>query len=220
MKPITKLATILAPVALLLPVGASGETAPQLIGTVGKDDANVIALADAAGQKVTKLDPGSYTLLVHDFSALHNFHVRGPGVDANSGIAFIGDKTFTITVADGQYTYVCDEHLGMEGSFTVGNPPPAPQPPTPVPAPAAKKATAAVTAAGAVTISPKPAKAGTYKVTVRDSSKTKNFHLVGPGVNRKTTNAFVGTVTWTVKLKAGTYRYGSDPNLTKTLRIT
>jgi plastocyanin len=220
MKPIPKLVTMLAPLALLVPVGAAGETSPQLIGTVGKNDANVIALEDASGQKLTKLDPGTYTLLVHDFSDLHNFHLRGPGVDANSGVAFIGDKTFTITVTDGRYSYVCDEHDGMAGSFIVGNPPPEPVPPTPAPTATVKKVAAAVTALGAVTITPKPAKAGSYRITVRDNSKTKNFHLVGPHVNRKTTNAFVGTVTWTVKLEAGTYRYGSDPKLTKTLKVT
>ena len=55
---------------------------------------------------------------------------------------------------------------------------------------------------------------------MRDGSKTKNFHLLGTGVNKKTTKAFVGAVTWTVTLHAGKYRYGSDPNLTKTLVVT
>jgi hypothetical protein len=47
-------------------------------------------------------------------------------------------------------------------------------------------------------------------VTVKDASKTDNFRLVGPGVNRATGVAFRGTVSWSVVLKAGTYRYHSD----------
>jgi hypothetical protein len=47
----------------------------------------------------------------------------------------------------------------------------------------------------------------------------RNFHLVGPGVNRRTGAAFTGTVTWTVRLARGTYRFGSDPALTSRLVV-
>ena len=43
---------------------------------------------------------------------------------------------------------------------------------------------------------------------------TRNFHLVGPGVNRKTGKTFTGNVTWRFELAAGTYKFGSDPRLT------
>jgi hypothetical protein len=58
---------------------------------------------------------------------------------------------------------------------------------------------------------------GSYEIVVRDRSSRQNFHLYGPTklslvrpVNRKTTIAFVGTKTWTLRLRAGTYRYYSD----------
>ena len=51
---------------------------------------------------------------------------------------------------------------------------------------------------------------GRYAITVRDRSKVHNFHLVGKGVNRKSTRAFSGTVTWKVKLAAGVLRFYSD----------
>jgi plastocyanin len=63
-----------------------------------------------------------------------------------------------------------------------------------------------------ITISPKPTKAGTYKLVVADKSKAHNFHLIGPGVNVKTSVPFVGTKTFTIKLKEGTYRYVCDPH--------
>ena len=56
----------------------------------------------------------------------------------------------------------------------------------------------------------KTLKAGTYKIAVTDKSSIHNFHLIGPGVNKKTTVPFTGTQTWTVKLKPGTYTYQCD----------
>lgn len=56
----------------------------------------------------------------------------------------------------------------------------------------------------------KTLKAGTYTVVVTDKSSIHNFHLFGPGVNKKTTVPFTGTETWTVKLKSGSYTYQCD----------
>jgi hypothetical protein len=52
--------------------------------------------------------------------------------------------------------------------------------------------------------------AGTYKVVATDTSKTQNFHLTGPGVNKKTSVRGKGKKTWTVALKPGKYVYKSD----------
>jgi hypothetical protein len=53
--------------------------------------------------------------------------------------------------------------------------------------------------------------AGRYTVRVTDRSASNDFHLVGPGVDRRTALAFRGRTSWTVELKRGTYRYRSDP---------
>ena len=53
-------------------------------------------------------------------------------------------------------------------------------------------------------------KAGTYVIKVQDKSSLHNFHLIGPGVNKKTGVTFMGTQTWTVKLRPGTYTYRCD----------
>lgn len=58
----------------------------------------------------------------------------------------------------------------------------------------------------------KTLKAGKYTVRVEDKASTHNFHLIGPGVSKKTTVAFVGKKTWTVALKPGTYTYQCDPH--------
>jgi plastocyanin len=58
----------------------------------------------------------------------------------------------------------------------------------------------------------KTLKAGTYKIKVEDKATIHDFHLIGPGVNKKTTVAFKGEQTWTVKLRPGRYTYQCDPH--------
>ncbi|MFL5944176.1 MAG: plastocyanin/azurin family copper-binding protein [Gaiellaceae bacterium] len=56
-------------------------------------------------------------------------------------------------------------------------------------------------------------KAGKYKIVVKDLSNIHNFHLTGPGLNKKTGVGAQGTFTWTVTLKKGTYKYVCDPHV-------
>jgi len=65
-----------------------------------------------------------------------------------------------------------------------------------------------------ITMSKKSVKAGTYTIVVNDKSNIHNFHLIGPGVNKLTSVPWVGTKTWTVKLKKGTYKFVCDPHAT------
>jgi hypothetical protein len=52
---------------------------------------------------------------------------------------------------------------------------------------------------------------GMYRISVRDTSPSNDFHLVGPGVNIVVTGVrFVGPRTVQVTLEPGTYRYRSD----------
>ncbi len=74
-----------------------------------------------------------------------------------------------------------------------------------------------------ITMSAKKVKAGTYTITIFDRSGIHNFHLTGPGVNKKTSVAAVKTYKWTVKLRRGTYRFVCDPHATimkGVLRVT
>jgi len=63
-------------------------------------------------------------------------------------------------------------------------------------------------------------KAGTYKMPIEDKSSAHNFHLKGPGVNKKTGVGFVGKKTWTVTLKPGKYTYQCDPHATAGMKGT
>jgi hypothetical protein len=52
-----------------------------------------------------------------------------------------------------------------------------------------------------------------YAFVIQDKSGIHNFHLSGPGVNRKTTVGGQGTTHWTITLRAGTYKYVCDPHV-------
>ena len=103
-------------VALAVAAPAWGKATP-LAGTVGPGF--TISLKKA-GTKVTTLRRGSYTIAVNDRSDFHNFRVRGPGVNRATGVAFVGRRSFTVTLRPGRYTIVCDPHAdSMRGSFRV-----------------------------------------------------------------------------------------------------
>lgn len=54
---------------------------------------------------------GKVKLVVSDRAAIHNFHLRGPGVNVKTGIGAVGTKTFTITLRKGStYRFLCDVH--------------------------------------------------------------------------------------------------------------
>jgi NitT/TauT family transport system substrate-binding protein len=63
--------------------------------------------------------------------------------------------------------------------------------------------------------------AGPYTFVVTDNSRTQNFTLKGPGVNRQTSVRGRGRSTWTVNLRKGTYRYWSSarPGVRKSFRV-
>jgi plastocyanin len=58
----------------------------------------------------------------------------------------------------------------------------------------------------------KTTKAGTYRIKVEDDASIHNFHLFGPGLNKKTGISFKGDTTWKIKLKPGRYTYQCDPH--------
>ena len=209
----TIFAAVLAASALLV-ASASGTRLdnPVLTGDVGLSDAFSISLKDASGAVVTHLDPGTYMLVVHDHSSFHNFDLSGPGVAVSTDVEEVGDRTFTIALTDGNYFFQCDPHSAqMRGKFTVGTvtTTTAPAPPAPAPVHTATKASASI-AGSASRFNPSSGlTAGTFAIAVDDRSASDGFRLSGPGVSKATGAAFRGKVTWTVKLKAGRYSYGS-----------
>jgi plastocyanin len=74
------------------------------------------------GEDAESVKAGTYTLKVEDKADIHNFHLIGPGVDQEvTSVPFEGEKTVTVTLEPGTYTYQCDPHAsqGMKGTFEV-----------------------------------------------------------------------------------------------------
>ena len=192
--------------ALALPSAVARADNPKLVAVVGTNDAFVISLRDAAGNPITHVDPGTYDIAVSDRSEEHNFHLRGPGVDVSTPIGEKQDTTWTVTFTDGRYSYVCDAHASvMRGYFLAGNVPPT-------------ALSGSVGPRRSISLKPRSALPGPATIVVNDRSTKDDFHLSGPGMNRKTGVRTRGRVTWNVTLAPGLYTYRSDK--TKKLRGT
>lgn len=200
----TRIALVTLLAALVLPSAVAQADNPKLVAVVGTNDAFVISLRDANGNTVTQLAPGTYDIAVSDRSQSHNFHLKGPGVDLSTPIGETLNTTWTVTIGTGIYTYVCDAHASqMRGYFLAGA-----ITPTSFAGSVGPKKT--------ISLRPKAALPGPAVITVNDRSKTDNFHLTGPGVNRKTGIKTRGKASWAVTLQPGLYTYKSDK--TKKLR--
>ena len=107
-----------AAVLLALAIGAIAAlpvlaATPKFNGTFGP------GFTISMAKKPTKA--GKITLVVNDKSSIHNFHLKGPGVNVKTAVAFTGTKTFkNLALKKGKYSFLCDPHpTTMKGSFTI-----------------------------------------------------------------------------------------------------
>jgi plastocyanin len=90
-------------------------------------------------------------------------------------------------------------------------------------APAAKTINGTVGPGFTITVAKKSVKAGKYTFVIQDRSSAHNWHITGPGVNKKTSVSGTGTKRITVTLKKGTYTIVCDPHrstMRTTLKVT
>src|SRR5262249_36173844 len=107
-----------------LPVGSAAVLGhPILIATVGRHDSFTISLTFPNGRKVKSLKAGTYTLVVHDVSAIHNFALGSQTSNKRlltTGIRWKGVRRYTLHLTPGSYAYACSAHpYTMNGTFTV-----------------------------------------------------------------------------------------------------
>ena len=115
-------AAALATAALIGSGTAGAVTHPRLIGTVGKGGAFKITLTSANGKLAKTLKAGTYTLVIHDDSAIHNYELDGPHGKSWTFTTppFVGTKTRTLALAPGKYKAYCAPHEStMFQHFTV-----------------------------------------------------------------------------------------------------
>jgi hypothetical protein len=107
-----------ATVALVATSAATPMALPKLTGTVGPG----FTISLKRGTVPVKLlKAGKYTFVVSDKAAIHNFQIKGPGLNrAITAVGFVGTKTVTLLLKRGTYTYYCVPHQSsMHGSFRV-----------------------------------------------------------------------------------------------------
>jgi hypothetical protein len=104
--------------AILIFTSSTPAATPTLSGSVGPGF--TISLR-YKGKKVRSVPAGRYRVRVRDRSDIHNFHLRGPGVNrVITGEGFEGSNSRTFRLRKGTYRYICDPHFDeMKGSFKV-----------------------------------------------------------------------------------------------------
>src|SRR3954466_2245228 len=78
-----------------------------LVGEVGPGYSIEVKLN---GKDLKTIKAGTYKIKIEDKGSIHDFHLLGKGVNKSTGIGFTGDKTWTVTLKPGKYTYQCDPH--------------------------------------------------------------------------------------------------------------
>ena len=115
-----RIGALVASAALAASSIASAAPASQMVtGTVGPGFTITLTLG---GKKVTKLKANTpYRFVVRDRATIHDFHLRGPGIDrVLTSVAFQGTKSYTLRLKKGTYRFFCDPHASfMHGSFRV-----------------------------------------------------------------------------------------------------
>jgi hypothetical protein len=189
---------------LASPPAALGKGGTKLIANVGQGDASTISLTTETGMPVADMSGADiYVIEVHDYSSLHNFHLIGPGVDRSTDVEFVGTVVWYVFFGwKERYWYESDPYSSqLRGTFTTDGGPPL---------------TATVGPGSTISLRTDLGRpvthmvAGSYWIVVRDRSRRCNFHLWGPGVNRRTSVGSRGETTWILSLRPGRYRFGCD----------
>ena len=123
MRAVAALAVVASVVAFALAQGAGAASTPKLIGAVGKNGAFTITLTNARGKVVRTLPAGTYSIVVRDYSKLHNYELErehgGSGRDITN-VGFVGTKTIRVKLVRGEYKVYCDPHEAtMSQEFVV-----------------------------------------------------------------------------------------------------
>lgn len=101
---------------------ASAASHPTLTGVVGKNNAYKISLTSSNGKLAKTLKAGTYTVVIHDDSKMHNYELDGPNGKSwtFTSVPFVGTKTFTLKLVAGKYKAYCSPHESvMFQHFTV-----------------------------------------------------------------------------------------------------
>jgi plastocyanin len=81
----------------------------QAASTVGR-----LTATDGPGFTITmsakSVKAGAYIITVKDRSAIHNFHLTGPGLNKLTSVSAVKTYTWKVTLKKGTYRFMCDPH--------------------------------------------------------------------------------------------------------------
>jgi plastocyanin len=79
-----------------------------------------IEMKNKANTKLTSVKAGTYRIKIEDMATIHNFRLKGPGVNRGTSVRGRPEVIWTVTLKKGTYTFLCDPHAGtMRGTFKV-----------------------------------------------------------------------------------------------------
>jgi plastocyanin len=119
---LVSLAALVAAAVVATAALGHGTAPTKLTGVVGKNNAYKISLTTADGKVVKNLKAGTYTVVIHDDSTMHNYELDGPHGKSwtFTSVPFTGTKTFTLKFVAGKYKAYCAPHESvMFQHFTV-----------------------------------------------------------------------------------------------------
>jgi hypothetical protein len=95
----------------------------RLIASVGLHNAFTISMSTPNGKAVRSIPAGTYTIIVHDYSSIHDFALGSQTENRRlftTGVRFVGTRTYTVKLTPGKYAYACSAHpYTMNGTFVV-----------------------------------------------------------------------------------------------------
>jgi plastocyanin len=107
--------------ALAAVVGGNAATAKSAYTFKGEVYASgfKIEMVNRADQPLKTVKAGTYRIKIEDKASIHNFHLVGPGVNKSTSVGGVTETTWTVRLKPGKYSYSCDAHAQMRGTFRV-----------------------------------------------------------------------------------------------------
>jgi plastocyanin len=106
--------------ALIAAIASLALAAPTFAAT----NTNTLTGTDGPGFTITMntktVKAGTYLIVIHDRSPIHNFHLIGPGVNKTTSVPAVATIKWTVKLKKGTYKFVCDPHAAiMKGVLKV-----------------------------------------------------------------------------------------------------
>jgi plastocyanin len=102
---------------VILPLVAIVAAAALAIPTIAATRANTLTAVVGPGFNISMskktVPAGTYVIVVHDRSTIHNFHLTGPGVNKTTSVLAVGTSRWTVKLKKGTYKFVCDPHAAI-----------------------------------------------------------------------------------------------------------